>query len=669
MTRRLKHAIFPLALFVLNAWVCRELFSLEYSYFLHSIEGAYVSISRYAMENWRDLSWWPLWYAGIPYQNSYPPLLHLTVAAVAALLKISPALSHHAVTGFLYCLGPVAVYALAARLSGSRIYSFFAALFYSLLSPSAFFIAHIRQDMGSVWHQRRLHTLMFYGDGPHVSALALLPLAVLCLDVAVEKRKPHFYLLAALGLAAVVLTNWLGAFALAMAVFSYLLAKTPRAAAGVPAPQVWAITIGIGILAYLLALPWIPPSTIQTIQFNAQTIGADYTGVYKALPKTLTIVGALLLGLKLLLYRFDVSWSLQFFVFFSFFTGGLTLAAEWAEISIVPQPHRYHLEMDLAFSLAGVFALRAPLDRLPRWAKVALVCALLLAAGAQLPRYRRFAGYLIQPIYMRARSEYKKAAWFDQNMNGARVMAPGASSYWLNAFTDTPQIGGGFDQGATNWQIRVAIYVIYRGQNAGDKEAEISLLWLKAFGLRAIGVTGPGSEEAYKPFAHPKKFEGLLEPAWRDGHDVIYRVPQRSDSLAHVVRADELVQKPPIHGLDVEQVRTYVAALEDPARSPASFRWRNRHSAEIIANLRPEEILSVQVSYHPGWQATVEGSPRRVFSDAIGLMAIEPRCDGPCKVELTYDGGLEMRLARWASLLSFLGCVIWIALSRRRRSA
>ena len=75
----------PALLLLLNLYIARELFITEYLAQMGSIEGAYIAIARYASQNRGDLSWFPLWYAGIPYQNTYPPLLHLIVAAWAYL--------------------------------------------------------------------------------------------------------------------------------------------------------------------------------------------------------------------------------------------------------------------------------------------------------------------------------------------------------------------------------------------------------------------------------------------------------------------------------------------------------------------------------------------------------------------------------------------------------
>src|ERR1700722_17581474 len=98
------------------------------------------------MGHWRDLTWFPLWYNGIPYQNTYPPLLHWCVALIAWVRGISPAHAHHWTTA---------------------------------LASSAWLMADVARDMGSAFRPRRLHALVYWGEGPHVSAMTLLPVAFL----------------------------------------------------------------------------------------------------------------------------------------------------------------------------------------------------------------------------------------------------------------------------------------------------------------------------------------------------------------------------------------------------------------------------------------------------------------------------------------------------------
>jgi uncharacterized membrane protein len=254
-------------IFSLNLLVCWRLFRFDYIGHMGSIEGAYYAISRHMIESWPDLSWWPAWYDGIPFSYSYPPVLHSLVALSALVFHVSVARAHHLVTGFFYALGPVTLFWLAVRLCGSLRYSFLAALAYSMLSPSNFLVPSVLKDIGNPLLPRRLHTLVIYGDGPHVASLAMVPLALLLFDYALAKNRAFGYIAAAFGFLLVTLTNWLGAVALALFLFSYLLART---ASGLPGGSIgpWLKALGVGTLAYLFGAPLLTPSLIRTIQFK-----------------------------------------------------------------------------------------------------------------------------------------------------------------------------------------------------------------------------------------------------------------------------------------------------------------------------------------------------------------------------------------------------------------
>ncbi|HEV2445129.1 MAG TPA: hypothetical protein VGS58_04375, partial [Candidatus Sulfopaludibacter sp.] len=115
----------------------------------------------------------------------------------------------------------------------------------------------------------------------------------------------------------------------------------------------------------------------------------------------------------------------------------------------------------------------------------------------------------------------------------------------------------------------------------------------------------------------------------------------------------------------------YLAALEDPALPDADFQWHGSSAASITANLRPEHLLSIQVTWDAGWNARVSGEPRRVWGDRLGQLVVEPRCNGPCTVELFYDGGTEGRISRWISRAAAGGGLLWILIAQipwRKRS-
>jgi hypothetical protein len=319
--------------------------------------------------------------------------------------------------------------------------------------------------------------------------------------------------------------------------------------------------------------------------------------------------------------------------------------------------------MDLALCLTAAFGFKAIAEKIPFRLKVPVAGALMALSLFPARLDRRYARRAVKPIAISETIEYKMAQWFETHLQGGRVLAPGTISFWLNAFTDTPQLDGGFDQGIVNRTHNLVTYQIFTADGAGERAAEIATLWLRAYGVQAIAVGGADSKEMYRPFRHPQVFANAFQEAMHDGDDAVYWVPGRSASLAHVLARDGLIRRQPGDGLDIAETRIYVQSLN----TPADFRWTNRHSAEIEATLHPEQLVSVQITYHPGWHALANGKSCRVFGDGLGQIVVEPHCDGPCKMELTYDGGLEMRAANVVSGASWLGCIAWILLFRRKR--
>jgi hypothetical protein len=630
----------PAALFLLNALLTWRLFRIDYTSEMGSIEAAFIGLARYIRDHFTELHWFPLWYGGIPFPDSYPPLLHVTVAAVAGLFHASPGLAYHIVTAAMYALAPVALYWTARRLGAGRASAFAAGLLYSLVSPSCWLVREVRGDAGGWFGPRRLITLVRWGEGPHMTSLVFLAIALGLLYVAIEKRRPVYYALAAVAVAAVVLSNWIGAFALALGAAALALSLPART---------WPKLAAIGAGAYALAVPWAPPSTIATIRANAPLVGGRYVPNL-----TLELVfAALFLLLGLAMARASLTPRVRFAVLFLYATAFVTLAAFWFQARLIPQAERYHLEMDMAFWLAA--ALLVP--RLPRPA--VLLPALLLLSLPVFLQQHKTAREMERPIDIRSTAEYEISTWLGAHMPGRRVFAPGTVGFWMNAFSDTPLLTGGFDNGMRNTFLQDVIFQVY----FGDKP-QVMLDWLNAFGCDAVVGGGPQSREVYHPYNHPEKFAGLAE-LWRDGPEVIYAVPRRSASLAHAVHAADLpASRPPAY--DTGALQPYLKALDDPAAPAADLRWLTPDSAAISADLRPDHLLSVQVTYDRGWQARVNGEPRRTWEDKLGQMVVEARCSGACTVDLSYDGGAEMLAATWVSRLALAGGLIWILLWRKR---
>jgi len=660
-TKRAASAGFAALLFAVSAVICRHLFFTDYLNQMGAGDGPLIAMARYTLRYYRDLSWWPIWFTGMPFQNVYGPVQHLVVAALAALLHRSPAWTLHTLGALLYCLGPVTLWWAAERFSGSRAWALAAAFLFSVTSPAALLIPSVRTDVGGMFHLRRLYDMVVYGEYPHVAVLTMAPVALVVFERMLRDKRPFWIVPGAVLLAGFAATSVTGSVGFAIVALAWLVA--------LPAVEWTGALLRLGaaaVLAYGLALPWLPPSTIHLISLNSQW------GTGRPTPFTarhilyFALIALAAVGLRWALARLGAPELLRFAVLLIFFGGVIMLADLGAGTAILPQPYRFQLEFEMGCCLAGGFLWLKTAGKLRPHVQAALGGALVLALAAHNAIH---AGRYIQPIDIRTTVEYQAAQWLDRNMDGARVFAPGSVSFWMNAFTDMPQLGGCCDQGVPSWEERVALYSIYTGQNMGAREGPVSLLWLQAFGVAAVEVTGPGGREWYKPYSNPHKFDGLLPVLWRSGGDVIYQVPQRSGSLAHVMRESQVVSVAgrPKDGLDIRPLETYVAALNDAQLPLAGMRWTGHSRARIVADAARDEVISVQVSYDRGWRARAGGAEIPVTSDGLGLMVLHPHCTGRCTIDLEYDGGAEMRFARMCRILAVLACLA--IMLRRKLSA
>ncbi len=243
-------------------------------------------------------------------------------------------------------------------------------------------------------------------------------------------------------------------------------------------------------------------------------------------------------------------------------------------------------------------------------------------------------------------------------MPGERVYVPGSISFWMNAFSDTPQFTGCCTQSVVNPGAAIPSYLIPSGYGTREQDADFTLLWLKAYGVHAIEMDGPKSPEAYHPYLHPDKFSGKLRELWRDGDDAIYEVPQRSKNPARVLDPGDLVSKPPDNGIDVPQLRKFVGSIDRDGPPDPAVSWRDSAHGSITGPVPAKQVVWLPVNYHSGWSATVAGRPRPVRKDGLGFLVIDPGCDGSCRIDLSWSAGWEPAAALALSLCAWLAILI-----------
>jgi hypothetical protein len=634
-----------------GVYVCRESFYRESTGHFASMHGEWLAMARIVRLDWLPPRWWPYWGGGAPIQFAYAPLVPFSIAALSAIFHITPAMALHALTGFIYCFGPLAVYLAAWRLSDAPGPSFLIALVYALAAPAEFVDPRAAHGLAWLITMRRSYRLFEWDDLPHLTAFALFPLAVWLLARALKSRGRWAYVPAGAAMAAMMLASMFGFVLSALAVLTVPAAMENR----LRTPQLARAAL-VAAAAYCVVCPWAPPSLLRVVGADARMDGeADWSAR-----------GFLAFGILLLAWlaawlaarRFvkaERNWPIRWAILYACPAILIPVLDRYASLHFLPQPGRYAIEMELGMTLALACAAIPMVRRIPGRgrARALLAIPLVAFAGMQLVSERRFIKRIERPVDVTGSIEYRAAKWLETNLPNRRVMLPGSMAAWLNAFGNSPELGGQSYSTAPNWMQQVAQFTIYSGDGLGDRDTEYSILWLKAFGVAAVGVSGPSSPEYWKPFAHPNKFEGALPVLWREDDTTIYGVPLASASLAHAMRAESVVRHKPVSGADVEELRRYVAALDDPA-SAAFLEWRGPNRAAIRARLRADQSIATQITYDPGWRATVNGAPREAYRDGIGFLVVRANCAGECEVDLNYDGGLEARLCRAASLGALL---------------
>jgi len=87
-----------------------------------------------------------------------------------------------------------------------------------------------------------------------------------------------------------------------------------------------------------------------------------------------------------------------------------------------------------------------------------------------------------------------------------------------------------------------------------------------------------------------------------------------------VIQQDAVISRMPDGLSDTAQTQRYVAAIEGAAASPATFVWLQDSRARIHATLSANQVLSVQVTHHPGWKATAGTLSVPISKDGLGQM-------------------------------------------------
>jgi len=316
----LRAACYAAVLLWINLYIARDFFT-AHTAFMNSMHGFWAAMARRGGNGWLVPSWWPYWDCGIPFEAAYPPLVPALTAAWAALGSISHDQAFGCVTGFFYCLGPLALFLMAWGLTRAPGAAFFAALFYSLTSATQLVSPDADFRLDKIWEARRLFLAAVWDETPHLAAVSLLPLAILFLAFSIERRRKIWYAAASVTIALMTMASAFGPViaAISGACLLFVLRR-----------ESWVrntlLVAGIGAYAYLMAMAFVPPSVLRAIHESTVASDAEQWTVGSLTALALVILGWTVLWH--LLRRWTGDWRIQFFAFFAWLTFSLPFTGE-----------------------------------------------------------------------------------------------------------------------------------------------------------------------------------------------------------------------------------------------------------------------------------------------------------------------------------------------------
>ena len=646
-----------LLVFMLTALLILPLFRAGYLDEWGSIESTFIADARFLIEHWPHPQWQPLWYAGTRFDYIYPPALRYGTAVLAMGFGLEPVRAYHLYVALFYCLGIAGVYVFVRIATQSRGTAWLGAVLTALTSPSFLMLKRYRADSFRL-APHRLGVLMRWGEGPHISALALLPFALAFTWRAFEGRRRIDIALAAVFSAAVVSTNFYGATALAVfyaiLVWSFWITRPDR--------RMLAPAVAIPLLAYGLTAFWLVPSYFRITAENMKFVSSA-GNARSAAEAALVAAGFAVATWQLAGGQGNRTWVVFVAGCTAFFTLDVAGNYFW-NFRITGEPFRWIPELDLVYILGGVTILRwmwtQPRGRVSRIAAAGIVVIALYTTKS----YVRHAWQIIRPAAdYRSRVEYQVADWVWTNMRDARIEADGSVRFWFDAWHDLTEAGGGSDQGLSNGLTQAARWEIDE-----VRQPEASILWMQDLGVDAIYVSGPRSEEIYKDVKFPDKFAGVLPVIYADHRgDTIYQVPRRYRVRARVVDRQRLASLHPPQADDyLASLRAYADLVEHGPDAPAELIRDGTDAMRVRARVAAGQSLLVQETYDPAWHAWSGGRPLDVHKDAMGFLVV----DGPPgdeEIRLQFVTPLENRVGRVIAPVTALLLMLLVATEWRSR--
>jgi hypothetical protein len=615
------------------------LFGSEYLQAWSSIESTFIADARMLRDRLPHPDWQPLWYCGTRFDYIYPPALRYGTALISKFGGVSTARAYHVYTAVLYVLGILSVYWLVRVWSRSRTGALLASAGVALFSPSFLFLSAIRIDSVH-WVPQRLHVLTTYGEGPHISALSVLPAALAVTFLALRKWGSPAFAGASLLCAFTVANNFYGATALAIffPIVVWSVWVTHRE------PWIWLRAAGIIALSYALSAVWLTPSYVRITVINLSWV-ARPGNLRSTIELLLAAAAFCAITWRWSDRRPERAWSV-FVAGTGCFLGLYVLGFYYFDFRVTGEAPRLIPELDLALILVAVEAVRTFWER-PRLRPLAVL--ILMIPVYPVVRYVQHAYTPFPQARYENQYEYLMAKLAHEKFPGERIMATGTVRFWFDAWFDNQQLDGGSMQGLSNQVLPVALYQIAVGE-----QGDLAILWLQALGTDTVIVPDRTSFEPYHDFVKPEKFRGLLTVLYDDLHGtVVYKIPRIYPGIGRTVEPAKLAAIGEVaSGYNVSGLKQYVAAIENPGQTPTTVRWISFEEMEVQAQVPMGQSVLLQETYDPAWHAYEDEKPLEIRRDPIMGFMLVALPEGNHQITLRFERPWENRAGEAISVLA-----------------
>jgi hypothetical protein len=644
-------------LMLLAGMAIRPMWKFKYTDNWGSIESTFIADARMLKDNWPGPLWQPHWYTGTRWDFIYPPALRMGTAALAKFYPMDPAKAYHLYAAFFYCFGFAALYVFARLGFRRRAAGWAAALLCLIVSPSYPFFPNVLED-GFRFGTTKLNALVRYGEGPHMTAVAWLPLALAFAWLAQERRSRIWALASGAACALVVANNFYGATSLAMLYPFLFWAWWVK----VPERRTLELAVIPPLVAYGLTASWLTPDYIQVTLRNMVYV-SEKGNSWSANAAAILLVAY---GLGTYLWNKTAKpgpWAIFLLGATALFTLNV-VGNEKLGFRVIGEPQRLIPELDILYN----FVLVAAGLWLWHWrawkGKAAVALALVALTALHWNYLRHHRAIFPDRIEAKDSIHYQIPAWIAEHYPYARTHVTGSVRFWFNAWHTLSQLGGGSEQGLLNENIMPAQWEVTLGT-----DPDTALAWYQILGVDLVVTSAENSEDVYRDFQNPTKFDGAAAKVYDNGRgDRIYEVPRRYRSLARVVdqpKYDALLMTP--GQTDKAALLRFVEVLEQGPDSPTQTRWLSFDELEVKAQPGAEQSLVVQVTYDPHWRAESNQGPLAVRKDPLGFMRLDP----PAGVEWIRFRMEKPRSKTLGEVLFFLTLLAagWVIWQQRRRKA